>query len=731
MQTGMFTRNLSESEVVKRLYAQHQRAKAHEAKNWERWQKNIRFHWGIDSDLGLGQWPASTVADMVMQGRQVGTFNLCRPTVNNFAGEIMQSPFGFKYSPVDSAENSITQKLNSQIYIDKDVCDWRQVELDMVIGGLIMRSDVEMYISKEYAPKDYVGLRTLLPGVVTYDPNWKASRSKECAWADKETYLSAQQILDLYGDTCEKRRGIMRSVLYKAYGERALEALAEWEFKYGAEYGQNTGAIPYQDRPEIWGSMYKVIEHYEMKIIKKKYEFVVTETGDEIPIPEGLDVAEKIQWLNTNVPGWIPDQVFEDEIDEKIQYVTAYCPGISQEFYLSHGQTEIQCGRLQFFPWSAYRMYGEYGGILDAVIDAQETLNYWESMIIHKLQVDGGSGSQCYDPSAFESDSEADRYVKERNNPRAVFRLRKDFLRQYPNGPAVPTVKSQFPSEAYEHLRHIIEMMWPKLSGVTPASRGEAESSSESGVLYNQKKIQAQVERMVVHESLRNWYNDLGEAYLYQHVHMRQGKRISFYDRKEKAEVVWNNRTTIKDESGFEVEVILDDIRSLKRFRHKVDIVESADSPSRKDEIIRNAAAFMDRVPGTKPLTQMDLSHEIAKNIDVWDDDQKALLDGNHQKEKMIAEQQIKTNLATLQLQELQAKMQVVQLQQQLQAAQMQQQQSPAGAANQLAAPGVEGEPLQSPEAEEQSGGEADFLQQQTNPLQGDTDNTLIPQGAL
>lgn len=688
-------RALGEAEIVQKLYSQYQRAKVYDQKNWNRWQKNVRFHWGIDNDLGLGQWPTGVVADLMQQGRQVGTFNLCRPTVNNFAGDIMQAPFGFKFSPIDGAENSTTQKINAQIYIDKDVCAWKATELEMVVGGLIMRSDIEMYVNKNFPPKDYVGLRVILPGMITYDPDWKDSKSQACKWCDKESYLSAEQILEIYGTDPDKRGKITQSILFAALGKDALKALAEWEAKYGADYGDNTGAIPYQDRPEIWGSRYKVIEHFEMKIVKKRYEYAITETGDEISIPDMGDVAAKVEWLNTNVPGWIPDQIFEETIDEKVQYVTAYCPGLSVSFCLASGPTEIQCGRLQFFPWSAYRMYGEYGGIIDAIIDAQETINYWESMVIHKLQVDGGSGSQFMDPSAFESEGEADRYIAERNNPRAVFRMRKDALRQYPNGPAVPTMKASFPNEAYQHLQHIIEMLWPKLSGITPASRGEAESAQESGVLYNQKKLQAQVERMVVHESLRTWYNELGEAYLYQTAHMRAGKRMEFFDRKTKQPVVWNDRQIIRDDVGNEVEVIIDDITSLKRNRHKVDIIESADSPSRRDEVIRTVSVYARSIPATQPLTLMELTHEIAKNIDVFDEEQKAQLDADYEKERVIAEQQIKTNLVKLQLEEAAATMQLMQMQQQIAAMQagvqpgMPQQSQPGGSVDGAPAPEI------------------------------------------
>lgn len=661
------SRTLTEAERVTKLHNQHNRAKSHDLKNWTRWQKNIRTYWGIDNDLGMGQWPASVVADLIQQGRLVTTFNLCKPSVNNFAGEILQSPFGFKYSPVDNAENSTTAKLNAQIYIDKDVADWRQVDLPLVTNGLIMRSDIEMYVVEEYRPKKYIGFRPMLPGVLTWDPDWKTQLSGEAKWVDKESYLSAEEILDLYGSNAKTRGNIVKSAFFNAFGEQYMNMLAEWEFLHGAEYGLNTGAVPFADRADIWGSRYKVIEHFEMRRIPRKIEYVVTEDGDEITIPENLDdVSKKIQWLNDNVPGWIPDQIFEDVVYDKIQYVTTYCPGLSLNFILAEGPTEIQCGRLQFFCWSAYRMHGEYGGILDGVLDAQNIINWWESFLIHKLQVDGGTGSQFADPDAFATLEDFYDYVNNRNDPKKVFPLKRNVLQKYANGPVVPTTKASFPTEAYEHLKHLIGELWPKLSGVTPASRGEAESASEPGILYRMKKLQSQVERYVIHESLRNFWSEVGEAYMFQHVHMRSGKRIEFYDKKTKSQLVWNDRQIVSDDYGRQVEVMIDPVHLLREQRHKVSVIEAEDSPTRKDEIIQGAIEVAKIIPAEQPITRMDLTHEITKNVNFFDDDQRLQFEENHKKERAQAEQQIATNTAALKLQELQAQVQIMQLEDQI-----------------------------------------------------------------
>ena len=152
-----YNRKLSEFELYTKYSTQHDRAVAFEEKNWEREKRSISCYWGIDNELGLGQWPGGVVSDMIDQRRMISTFNLSRSTVDNIAGEILQSPFGFKYSPVDGKLTTLTEKTNRQIYADQELMDWRSTKLEMLIGGLIYRSDVEMFKSNEYNSKPVPG----------------------------------------------------------------------------------------------------------------------------------------------------------------------------------------------------------------------------------------------------------------------------------------------------------------------------------------------------------------------------------------------------------------------------------------------------------------------------------------------------------------------------------------------------------------------------------------------
>lgn len=631
-------RKYTDNEVALRIELEYQRVQEWDSKNWKRCVENWRMYWGIDADKGFGQWPPEVAAQMVLQGRQVATYNLCRPTVDTVAGGLCKAPFNFDFSPVDSEATSLTYRIKDLQYHEQELLDWKSQELELYVGGLTYQATWEMYLTDEYAKRGSnqknIGFRTLLPGTVKFDPYWKSPRSKDCKKAWKDMWLTPLQMLEYFGKKDKNAwKSIVKAVAFKSGGKEELERLCELQDALGDEYGYNTGVIPYMENEDIWGSQYKVIMFYEMRDIKRKFEFVITPEGDHIEIPPEIEYPDdKLQWLRENVPMWDDEMlmsVFVGEDTEQVQYMSAICPGLAHGMLLCSGPTEIQCGRLQFFPWSAYRVNGEFGGLIDAIKDMQQSINYLESMLTYKLQIEGGGGAQYVEPGIFINDAEYQRWVKERNNPQAVFRLKTNSLLRYPNGPSRPIVTSPYPAEAMNRLSHIIDTMWGKISKVSPATRGETESAGESGYLFRLKQIQSDIELYTVHQSLRNFWNEIGEAYMYQGIQTHgDGMERTFYNPKTKGSFTINKKEMFVDTDGSIIEVIVDDISKLKEIRHKVIITESSDSPTRKLETMQTASTFLDRTdPNMKPLTYQMLASKLVASSDLFNTEEKAELE--------------------------------------------------------------------------------------------------------
>lgn len=650
-------RKYTDNETALRIELEYQRVQDWDSKNWKRCVENWRMYWGIDADKGFGQWPPEVAAQMVLQGRQVATYNLCRPTVDTVAGGLCKAPFNFDFSPIYNEATSLTYRIKDLQYHEQELLDWKSQELELYIGGLTYQATWEMYLTDEYSKRGTnqknIGFRTLLPGTVKYDPYWKTPRSKDCKKAWKDMWLTPLQMLEYFGKKDKNAwKGIVKAVAYKSGGTEALERLCEIQEALGDEYGYNTGVIPYMENEDIWGSQYKVVMFYEMRDVKREFEFVITPDGEHIEIPSEIEFPdEKLHWLKNNVPMWNDDMlmsVFVGEDTEPVQYMSAICPGLAHGMLLCSGPTEIQCGRLQFFPWSAYRVNGEFGGLIDAIKDMQQSINYLESMLTYKLQIEGGGGAQYVEPGIFINDQEYQRWVRERNNPQAVFRLKTNSLLRYPNGPSKPVVTSPYPAEAMNRLSHIIDTMWGKISKVSPATRGETESAGESGYLFRLKQIQSDIELYTVHQSLRNFWNEIGEAYLYQGIQTHgDGLERTFFNPRTKGSFTINKKEMFLDTDGSVIEVIVDDISKLKDIRHKVIITESSDSPTRKLEVMQTASTFLEKTdPNTKPLTYQMLASKLVMSSDLFNVDEKAELEQAAALEIEVAQSELEARKA-------------------------------------------------------------------------------------
>lgn len=633
--------SLSESEEFRlalKIKSEHDNAVEYDRKNWDRCVDNWRLYWGIDSELGIGQWPADVASEMLRQRRQVATYNMVGPIVDNIVGSIMKAPFGGGFVPVDSSVSSLTYKAKDILYSERELMDYRSQELDLVTHGVVYQGVWQMYINRTFDKKyGSIDVRCCLPGEVVFDPHWKDSRSKKCKRAWRRVMLTPLQMFDMFE---ERRNEIIKAMAFKKYGEGYLDVLRQMQEQYGDVYGPNTGVIPYDFSGEEWGTQMQLIEYYHMERVNVTYDYYLLESGEKVRLPAHLvDAKDKMEWLNEHIPDWQPDAVFYEDEDEWIQYVTITCPTLSQNMILSHGPTEIQCGRLEFFPWSAKRANGENAGNVDNIKDWQRSINYWESLLILKIQTEGGGGAQWIDPAAVDS-SEITRYTRNRNNPQEIFKTKSGALKQYPNGPAVPVAKSAFPAEAMQHLKHMIEEVGPRISKVSAATQGRSESSTESGYLYRLKKLQSEIEQYTFFEGLRNFWSEFYEAWLIQAIHT-YGNQIerTFYNPRTESQFSINKHEISIDDQGNLVEEIIDDFARLKDIRHRIIVTESEESPTRKIEVMQTSTELLKVMPQSKPLHIQELSHVLTKQLDSFDDEEKAKMEEYHDIEMEAAKE--------------------------------------------------------------------------------------------
>lgn len=643
-------RTLSESERVRKISYEHGNATAYHSAALERDRQAWQFYWGLDAEQGLGQYPAEAVAQLKADGRHIATYNFVRPLIDNLAGAILKTPFSFDFSPVDDELSTLTYAAKDAFFIDREQLDWDTTYDSIVHGMLIHEAVAEMYVDKTWDPKfGNVGLRYRLPGTVKFDPKWKSPKSKECKKCWVDTMMTPAEMLEIFEDNQTEIMAAVTAAATQGDYKQILEDRLKVMHETGEEFGVNEGIfVRSEDENKILGTQYNVVSQYEMVKTRVPTSFVITAMG-KVTIPSECQSDEdKLAWLNNNVPDWQPEQVFDDYDEVMIQHLTIICPTLSSDLIIQDKPTRLQLGRLQFFPVSANRKNGQASGVCDAVRDLQMQINYWESILTHKIQVEGGGGAQFVDPDGFDEDSEIKKYISGRNNPRETFRLRRGYLAKNPNGPAIPVRKSAFPQEVTQHLDHLIDSVLPRITPVTPASQGRTESSNESGYLYRLKKIQSDTQQYTIYSALKRWWNEIGEGYLMAASTLYgNGLERSFFNQATKSSFKINEHRQVDG-----MEVIVNDFSRLRDLRHRVIVTESEDSPTRKIEAMSVAAEAMKAMPQFKTLTINKMSSIIARNVDTFNEEDRADLDRYDKLESDVAEQQMKLNLLKMKIEE-------------------------------------------------------------------------------
>jgi hypothetical protein len=650
-------RTLSDTEQVMKIYREFTNAVAFNDKNFNSSVESWRFYWGRDSAQGLGQWPANLASEMIREGRFLATYNFCQPIVDSIAGGLMKAPFNADFSPVDGPMLEVTSALKDKLIIDKEMTDWGNALRQVAIAGCVFEGSVEMYVNKEYSKLGDIGLRYRLPGSVIYDPYIKTGRHRDFKKCWVTNWMTPIQMMEMWADKTDL---IASAVVERAKRDGKdvapiIRSLAEAQARMGDEYGNNYGITPYLISDSTWGTQYRVIAEYRMVPEKISHEYAIT-AGEPVIIPGNLqDAADKMEWLNANVPEWQPDGIGVEEREENIQYVGYISPDLLTSTMLDSGKTEMQCGSLSHLAFSVNNQNGERAGIIGAIIDAQKSINNLQAMLTHKLQVEGGGGSQFVDPDGFRDEIEMKKYIRGRNNPRNAFVTQPGYLRKNPRGPATPTVTSQSNSEATQQLQQIIETILPRISKVSPAWQGRSESTNESGYLYRQKRIQSEIEQYTLYESWRQFHNELGEMYLYGAAnHYGDGIQREVYNPKTKSTMAINEKVWLDGK-----ETIRNNFSSLKYSRHRVIITESEDSPTRKYETMSVATEAMKALPPQMSLNIIKLGGMIAASIDQFTPEDQEEIKNLTEIEMAFAMQQMKTQTVNMKLQELSAIQQI------------------------------------------------------------------------
>lgn len=606
-------------------------------------QRN-RENWRVYAGIDYGQYGPQELAQLISEGRTPDTYNIITQKVDSLAGSILKNPFDMDFIAVEPTDSEMTQAIKQAALSDKELMDWEVSYQELVLAGLIYEGVEEMYIDTRNNPLGNIAYRTAQPGQVVFDPNWKTPSAKDCQKCYKVSWLTSEQIEQLWPHlACYTRAEVLQ--------DKTL----------GASFDETSkGVTPNFDvlqDPSIV-SKYRVIQYYEM-VNEEYWEEYDELTG--LVLPCSTDVAFKKAWLDERNPEWEAERIRQRPKTKKVQYCTVLIPQLLPNTIIERKKTAVQCGRLQFFPWSASRINGVPRGIVDLIKDIQRNINHREMLISFIIQT-SAQGGEVVDPLLFNNDQDqVDNYIATKNQPNKTFisapgatsrGLMPQKLR-----------KSDFPSDIQAQLIR----MWDyadRISKSPSAFDARTDAASESGYLFAQKVRMAEQQQYILFAGLKRHLNEKGEAYLAQakQTYSVGGWQRDFVIPGDEGKIIRLNEK-VKDESG--QVIIKADISQLAR--HKVVISESPSGLTNRLISRAVSAEVMATIPPENIGTRTVLTGTIVNSVDSFSADDKEKLKKFRKLEEEQAKMTLEFGIENLKLQKLNVQAQIKQLEAQQQ----------------------------------------------------------------
>lgn len=619
---------LIESEQVRRELQQYNLVKLYHQRGYDNAFANLRMYYGKNPELGMGQYDLISAQRLLKSGRHLVQQNFILPLIDAVAGAMMQMKFNADYIPVSGKQTSLTELPNKMIFSDKEMMNWDFHILDLALKGLLHDGAVKLGISDKWDSKGNITLTSALMNSTFPDPRWKTAISSECENVWHDAWLSPEDILRLSKKDIPELMDAARRI------ERD-----------GMKYGDNTGVVQFSQTGNSWGSLYRVVERYYLTRVDRKATYIETPEGD-IEVPRDIPEEEIGQWLTKHYPDWKEEQVYEKTVTDKISKLCTFCPTLYGKDFIQNEETEIQVGATPWKFWSASRLEGEPRGLIESVKDSQTYVNYWAGLTTHKIQSEGGGGAQYSNPEMFENNTEWERWRKFRNNPLETFKIKMAYLEKGIS-PSQPVTKSEYPAEVYKSIEFFVDKMLPKISKVTPAFLGQQESSGESGYLYRQKKLQADLQTYTIVYGWRLFWNDLYESYLMQapQTYGNEGIEREFPVAGTKGKERFKVNEVVDVGGG--MYGIKNDMRVLRNTRHAVIISDKPDSPTDQAERLVMFSETVDKfakIPGKETSTSI-LLDKMVENMSFMSAADKALMEKVGKMEAELAVLTLETNL--------------------------------------------------------------------------------------
>lgn len=555
-------------------------------------RQDMLKNWEMFSGFDYGQWDKEAKSNLKDDNRHIVQFNFIRGKINGLAGTMLKNPYDIDYVPTDGAYTTPTNIIKEIYYSDKEMMEWDHEYAESLRDGLISEGIEQMTISEEYNELGNIKFERIMPGHIILDPNWKSINDKMLKKIWKIAYLTPKEISEIYPKSKKK----IEEYLYRQHMNGVTY-----------EDDASTETVPYFNLDDNYGTKYKVIEEHAMVPDKRKVRVVMTDDDKTLEVPE--DVDEQV-WLQEN--GFEADTpIVTKNISKDVYYVKTVCPSLMNTEFLENRKSEIQIGRLPFFIWSAARINGRNSGIVELLIDAQQTLNKRESLTDHIIATEA-HGALALDPMIVGNDEGQFKTLLDNiNKPDARIRTAPGALasgRQYIQ--RIPS--AQFNPEVLNQVSRMADYV-DKISQQTSALEGQQGSANEPGILFARRVAQAETALTMLGQSLERYIMNKAEAFMLLAQDLYSGTYREFTAINSDGKVSGTVAVNEEVETPFGTQVV-NDIASLPR--HKVVLSKSPVGVTVRETTRAINGDLLGKVPQTNPITRSKILKNVVMTMD-------------------------------------------------------------------------------------------------------------------
>jgi hypothetical protein len=623
-------------ELVVHLVSEFDRAMDYDRRNRARSYQNWRAYFAVEG----GQWEDRLLQRLRDEDRHAATYNIIGPKVDTLAGSLASEVFDLDWKPIEGIRNSLTEAIKTSYYADKDLHNYEKSIEDVIRDAMIYRGVIKIEMSDKHNRLKNINFRRVTPGFFMADPHWVTDDDNDLEKCWEMFHLTATQVKDTYGVT---------NSMIDAHIQNDMRNGDQYDeyFRYSRFYNH----MNHHDTTGMQrGNLHRVIEkHYIEKIKTVRIVGKILNSQRYIPFPitKDRDVLEAYMVKNKVDPLTMRPVPYEDRVHK----VIAVAPSLMMEKPLEKGISTVQPKRLPYIILSANRAHGQDKGIVDDILDIQQTINKRESKLTDMINTATGGG-KLVNKDLFKTPEDMKRFELKNGDPSFVAfvdgeELTKDRAIHYLNS-------NQFPSTLINQL----ERMWDiidRVSKVPAAMDAMSQSANESGILFDRKLEVSKLGLVTIINRIKNFRKSMAECYYEQW-------QLAYNGPEREMTTVDGNRSVVLNKRVYSPEDGKTYIQNRPHMipRSMVIVRESQSSPNRR---MRDRAVYSELFNISREANPEYTSFFFQKLIETMDlsDEDKVELNAISVIQKFRDRQRLTTEVSTLNAQDKEAALKALQ----------------------------------------------------------------------